>query len=157
MLEPLPEPIATAVKAVFEQVELLRRTFPGRRFTPGDKLVGDIGEALGELFFELTPLGSNERKHDGKCAATDRLIQVKATGGNRVGLGLKKETFDRLLVFKLYPDGTFEVLYNGDGQRVAEHIKDNSSPSIQATALRTLNIDVPDSERVRRRTTLGKP
>ena len=157
MLEPLPEPIATAVKAVFAHVDVLRRTFPGRRFTPGDKLVGDIGEVLGELFFELTPLDPNKAKHDGKCSETGRLVQVKATGGKRVGLGLKKETFDRLLVFKIYPEGHFEILYNGDGGRVSEHIVNNSSPSVQVSALRELNSRVPDSERVKRRTTPRKP
>ena len=88
---------------------------------------------------------------------TGRLVQVKATAGSRVGLGLKKETFDRLLVFKLYPDGTFEVVFNGDGERVAEHIRKNSSPGIQVTALRKLNPGVPDSERVKRRTPPRNP
>jgi len=151
MRQTLPEPVRAAVASIFTQVEALRRAFPEKRFTPGDRLIGDIGEVLAETFYDVVSLGSNSKTHDCKCAQTDRHVQVKATSRGRVGLGLEKQTFDRLLVFKIYPEGEFEVIYNGDGDRVAAKIAENSSPSIQVSALRDLDAQVPDSERVKRK------
>lgn len=149
MRQILPEPVRGAVVAIFNHVEALRQAFPEKRFTPGDRLIGDIGEVLAETLYDVEALASNSKIHDCKCAQTNRHVQVKATSGGRVGLGLEKQTFNRLLVFKIYPEGEFEVIYNGDGDRVAAKIAGNSSPSIQVSALRDLDAQVPDSERVK--------
>lgn len=152
MKEPLPEPICNAVKVIFAEVGKLRQSYPGKRFTPGDKLVGDIGEVLAEHFFDVVPLSTNSKSHDCKCRQSGKHVQVKATGGERVGLGLAKETFDHLLVFKLYPEGEFEIVYNGGGQRVADKICGNTSPSIQVNALRVLDQATTVSEKLSRKT-----
>lgn len=151
MLEKLPEPLCTAVISIFQQVEILRKRYPGKRFTPGDKLMGDTGEVLAESLFDILPLPGNPKDHDCRCAVTAIRVQVKTTGGNRLGLGLKKTAFEHLLAFKVYPDGTYEVLYNGLGSRVAKHIEKNSSPSIQVAALRELNKQVGTGEALPRR------
>lgn len=149
MKEKLREPLHTAIKVIFEQVKLLQRSY-GKNFTPGDKLIGDAGEAIAEMLFEIEPLDPNTKGHDYRCRKTHKKVQIKTTSGNRLGLGQKKTEFEHLVAIKIYPDGTFEILYNGEGHRVAKRIEKNSSPSIQIAALRELNTDAA-SEALKRR------
>jgi hypothetical protein len=151
MKENLPEPLHTAVKSIFNQVALLRARYPGKRFTPGDKLIGDTGEALAEILFNVVPLPGNPKSHDCRCAISQKCVQVKTTGGTRLGLGLKKTEFEHLLAFKIHPDGTFEIIYNGGGNRVAQHIQNNTSSSIQVAALQELNKQVLAGEALPRK------
>jgi hypothetical protein len=46
--------ITEALSLVFQGVEQLTSAFPGRRFTIDGRLVGDIGEVLAELDYELS-------------------------------------------------------------------------------------------------------
>jgi hypothetical protein len=142
----LPEPLHAAIKLIFDQVSVLRQRYPGKRFTPGDMLIGDTGEALAEILFDVIPLTGNSKSHDCRCARSNRSVQIKTTSGNRVGLGREKTEFEHLLAFKIYADGTFEVIYNGAGSRVSKHIAGNSSAGIQVAALRELNKEVSTDE-----------
>jgi hypothetical protein len=47
--EDLPQPLKGAIKNIFSIVEMLQEHF-GKAFTPGDKLIGDTGEALAEFY-----------------------------------------------------------------------------------------------------------
>jgi hypothetical protein len=55
------------------------------------------------------------------------------------------------VAFKIYSDGTFEILYNGDGTSVYEVMRQNRSSRIEADLLKTLDVLVPRSERLQRR------
>src|SRR5580704_17587164 len=123
MKEKLPEPLHTAIKTVFDQVAMLRKQYPGKRFTPGDKLIGDMGEVLAETLFGMVPL--HKKSHDCFFHNIKKCVQVKITSGKRLGLGNEKIEFEHLLAFQIYPDGFFEELYNGNGNRIADAIKDN--------------------------------
>jgi hypothetical protein len=138
MPELLPIGLREPIRQVFAIVDGLRARFLGRRFTPGDMLIGDTGEVLAETYFDLEGIGGNSKSHDFRCRLTGELVQVKTTSGNRVGLGRTKEEFQRLLVFKIYSDGTFDILYNGPGRPVWEVGQHNKSNSISVRQLREL-------------------
>jgi hypothetical protein len=137
--------------SIFASVEALRRAYPTKRFTPGDKLIGDTGEALAEHLFVLERLNANSKDHDYRSRELNKHVQVKTTSGNRVGLGLTKVQFQHLVVFKIYADGSFEMLYNGDGARIAKATRHNASSGIQVPLLKTLDAQVRAVERLRRR------
>lgn len=76
---------------------------------------------------------------------------MKTTSGTRIGLRPRKVRFQHLVAFKIYSDGTFEILYNGDGTSVYEVMRQNRSSRIEADLLKTLDVLVPRSERLQRR------
>jgi hypothetical protein len=125
------------ITQIFALVVELRRRFPGKRFTPGDKLIGDTGETLAEKLFDLEPLG-DPKSHDFRCCTTKLKVQVKTTSGESVGLGLKKEEFQHLLVFKLYAEGDYELLYDGPGAPVWKATENKKGNSIRVNKLREL-------------------
>jgi hypothetical protein len=159
----LPTPLFEASKAIFSAVEEVREKFKkldqhniDLQFTPGDRLIGDLGEALALYLFNLTPMGiKNAKEHDFKCGSTH--VQVKATSalkkGSMVGLGLQRTKFDKLLVFKFHPEGEYEILYNGPGELVYDAV---SSTSIAESTLRKLADQVARCDRLKARALVPK-
>lgn len=110
-----------AVKSVFDACRYLSNLSGGtRRFTPDGRMVGDIGEVIAEVFFRVKL--HNVGRHDWDGTYNGRNVQIKATGGD--GTYLKeppKEGFadGLLMVFQINREsGEFELVYNGDVQRV---------------------------------------
>ena len=129
-------------------VDRLEELFPGRKFTPDGHLVGSIGEVIAARMFDLTLLKSSFPDHD---AVTDdgRRVQIKLTQGTgRVALRAKP---DYLLVLRLAPDRSIEVVYNGSGQQPwnrAGKIQKNGQRSISLSLLRCIDSAVEDANRI---------
>lgn len=108
------------------------------KFTLDGNLVGDIGEIIACYHFDLIPLGRGEKTHDAKTK-DGKYVQIKATQGNDVGLGLEKRDFEYLIVIKIFEDGKYELIYNGPGAMIWENTK---TLGISVNKLRTLNTKV---------------
>lgn len=103
--------IAEKIRKIYEITRELEEMFPGRHFTPDGHMVGSIGEVIaaeeyGFELFEASHPVHDARTQDGK------LVQIKATQGDRIAIGERPEC---LIVLKINRDGGFEEVYNGPG------------------------------------------
>ena len=144
--------IREALTLIFQGIERLHVAFPSRAFTIDGRLVGDIGEVIAELEYDLTLDAVSVRDHDAQMP-NGRRVQIKATFKDSL-------TFttcpDYYLGFKLYPDGRFEEVFNGPGMLILEkfsHRKDIGKKllSFSITSLRELSDQVDVADRVPRR------
>ena len=146
------ETIEEALASIFRGIERLREVFPSRRFTIDGRLVGDIGEVLAELEYDLTLDEVSVRDHDARMP-NGRRVQIKATFKDSLTF---KTCPDYYLGFKLYQDGRFKEVFNGPGRLILEkysYRKDigNKLISIPIKGLRALSAQVGAANRVPRR------
>ena len=137
---------------VFQGIERLKTAFPNRRFTIDGRLVGDIGEVIAALEYDVELDEVSQPNYDGKTSA-GRNVQVKATFRDSLTF---KTTPDFLLGFKLYPDGRYEEVFNGPGKLIFEKYKHRagigtSLLSFPNAVLRELSATVAPVERISRR------
>jgi len=130
-----------AVKGVFDACRHLSKTSGGTRlFTPDGRMVGDIGEVIAGSFYQVKLDNVGRRDWDGTF--NGRNVQIKATGGD--GTYLKeppKEGFadGLLMVFQINREsGEFELVYNGDVQRVWDAL---NNVSIDRTGAKNISLD----------------
>lgn len=144
--------IREALTLIFQGINRLHAAFPSRAFTIDGRLVGDIGEVIAELEYDLTLDQVSVRDHDAQMP-DGRRVQIKATFKDSL-------TFttcpDYYLGFKLYPDGRFDEVFNGPGKLILarfSHRKDIGKKllSIPITALRAVSDQVDVADRVPRR------
>lgn len=142
--------IPDVVQRLYDLVAELERSFPGRPFTPDGHLVGSLGEVLASHYYDLELLPCSTECHDAQTR-DGKLVQVKATQGERVALRAQPE---HLLVIKINKDGTIEEIYNGPGlpawQSCGKMQKNGQSP-ISVSKLRRLMNDVPGEQRLAQR------
>lgn len=109
--------IAKALTAVFEGIRQLRNAFPSKQFTIDGRLVGDIGEMIAALEYDVQLYDVQVPGHDGHT--TDgRRVQVKATFKNSLTF---RTVPDYYLGLKLYEGGRHEEIYNGPGRLIYDH------------------------------------
>ena len=111
--------IAEALKLIFEGINRLKGTFPKKEFTIDGRLVGDIGEVIAALEYDVELFDVLHRGHDGKTS-DGRLVQVKVTFKDSLTF---RTVPDYYLGLKLYRDGTHEEVYNGPGKLIYEKYK----------------------------------
>lgn len=109
--------IAKKVTELFAIAKELEELYPGRKFTIDGHLVGSIGEVLVADKFNLTLLPNSTETHDA-VDSEGRYYQIKATQIDRIALSSEPKM---LIVVKLYPDGNWDVVYNGPGKPVWEN------------------------------------
>ena len=97
---------------LYRIVDRLEVLFPNRKFTPDGHLVGSIGEVLAAHMFGLDLLPGSSPNHDA-VAANGWRVQIKLTQGTR-GVALRAQP-DHLLVLRLTPERSVEIIYNGKG------------------------------------------
>jgi hypothetical protein len=139
--------LVTRLYAVVAELEAM---FPGRHFTPDSHMVGSLGEALAAHFYGLQLLPASTQGCD--AVRDGRRIEIKATQGSRVAFRCQPEY---LLVIKLQSDGGFTEIYNGQGARVWNLVKDKPRPSngqyqIALSVLQRLDAQVETHERIAR-------
>jgi len=137
------------VKQLNSLVAELHHLYPDRRFTLDGHLVGSIGEVLAAARYRLDLLPASTPAHDAK-APDGRLVQVKATQGDRVALRARP---NHLIVLKLLRNGEIEEIYNGPGALAWRHVgarqSSNGQCPISVAKLRHLMEAVPDERRLR--------
>ncbi|MBI4765866.1 MAG: hypothetical protein HY787_14920 [Deltaproteobacteria bacterium] len=124
--------------------------FPGRPFIPDGHMIGSIGEALAQHYYGLKLNRPSTQGEDGQ--AEGRSVEVKTTQRESVAFRSEPKT---LLVLKLYSNGDFEEIYNGNGSRVWATINTEKRPGngqyqVKLKNLRRLMKEVPESEKLKR-------
>lgn len=149
---PKRKAISEGLALVFQGIERLRTAFPHRRFTVDGRLVGDVGEIIAELDYDIILHEVSQPDHDGNTTE-GRNVQVKATFRDSLTF---KTTPDYYLGFKLYPDGHYEEIYNGPGPLIKERFAHRSGIgktllSFPISDLRELSEQVQPNERIPKR------
>ena len=144
--------ISESLGLIFRGIEGLRKAFEERQITIDGRLVGDIGEVIAALEYDIVLDETSQPGYDG-TTSDGRRVQIKATFKDQLTF---KTIPDYYLGFKLNADGTYEEIYNGPGKRIAErfsHRKDIGQTllSFPNKELKELSKDVPASERVPKR------
>ena len=141
-----------ALALIFKGIEQLKARFPEKAFTIDGRLVGDIGEVIAALEYDVTLYEVQTPTHDGQTS-DGRKVQVKATFKDKLTITVVPEIY---LGLQLFEDGTHKEVFNGPGAVIAEKFAHRSGfgekqLSLSITALATLSSNVPGHQRVARR------
>ncbi len=144
--------ITQALSTIFRGIEELKVAFPHRRFTIDGRLVGDIGEVIAELEYDIVLDPVSRPGHDCKMA-DGRDVQIKATFKDSLTFG---SIPDYYLGFKLFPDGHYEEIFNGPAHIICDQYSHRvrfgkTLISLPIAQLRALSKDVTPAERIPRR------
>lgn len=144
--------IKKSLDLIFKGIDGLKKAFPGRQFTIDGRLVGDIGEVIAASEYDIILHKKSKPGYDADTP-DGRRVQIKAT--------FKKHlTFttvpDYYLGFKLYDNGTHEVIFNGPGKIIYNkyrHRKDIGKKllSFPIDELKKLSVNVPLKQRIPKR------
>jgi hypothetical protein len=130
----------------------LREAFPNRAFTIDGRLVGDIGEVIAALEYEVTLDSISQPNHDA-CCRDSRRVQIKATFKDSLTF---KTCPDYYLGFKLHPDGRYEEVFNGPGRIILERYRGRKGIGTKLLSfpigeLRSMSAQLDPAERIPRR------
>jgi hypothetical protein len=151
---PQRKAITNALQLIFRGIDDLKQAFNGRRnFTIDGRLVGDIGEVLAELEYDLVIDDVQQANYDATTPTGSR-VQIKATFKDSLTLSSVPEFY---LGLKVYEDGRFEEVYNGPGIIIAEHFKHRKGIgakllSFPVKSLKALQAQVPEDKKIKHRT-----
>ena len=146
--------IADALGQLFDAVSKLQAAYPGKPFTPDGRLVGDIGEVVASLHYQIT-LNEGLTKHHDAVADDGRMVQIKTTFSDHLTFPVHHVP-DYYLGIRLRVDGSFEEIYNGPGQLIFDQLA-NRKPTKTGlhgglmSMLKRINKSVPDAERIPQR------
>jgi hypothetical protein len=146
------ERIKEGLALIFEGIATLKGAFPNRAFTIDGRLVGDIGEVIAALEYDVILHDTILPGHDG-VTSDGRSVQIKATFQKHLTF---RTTPDLYLGFKLFHDGTYREIYNGPGELIYNkyaHRKGIGASllSFPISDLEALSKEIEDSRRVPKR------
>ncbi|MCS3762093.1 DUF2670 domain-containing protein [Bradyrhizobium centrosematis] len=149
----MKEKICEALDHIFRGIGILQTEFANRRFTIDGRLVGDIGEIIAAAEFDVALDEIGRAGHDGHTSDR-RLVQIKATFKEKLTFGRTPELY---LGFKLYPNGSHDVIFNGPGEVIFNEYRHRQGIgarllSFPISRLRELSATVADKDRVPSRT-----
>ena len=144
--------ISEALSLIFQGITKLKELFPQKAFTIDGRLVGDIGEVLATLEYDVMLYPVQTPGHDG-ITSDGRQVQVKATFQNSLTMTAVPEMY---LGLKLSPDGSHREVFNGPGSVIALAFAHRAGIgeqqlSFSVAALLNLSEQVPAAQKVARR------
>jgi len=144
--------ITSALEHIFSGIGELHKAFPQKNFTIDGRLVGDIGEVIATLEYDIHLYEIQQSDHDGETS-DGRKVQVKATFKESLTFGTIPDYY---LGLKLFKDGRHEEIFNGPGQIIYERYQDRKGIgktllSFPINELKRLSGLVPYSERIKLR------
>src|SRR5258707_3800006 len=145
--------IREAFALIFQGIKRLSDEFPNRAFTIDGRLVGEIGEVIVALEYDIVLDEVGRPNHDGTTSDGHRRVQIKATFKNHLTF---KSIPEYYLGFKLYSDGSHEEVFNGPGQIIHDryvHRKDIGIRllSFPISELRQLSNGLQPNQRIPKR------
>jgi len=141
--------ITKALADIFSGIEQLRKEFQGKKFTIDGRLVGDIGEVIAALEYDIDLDDVQRPVHDGKTS-DGKKVQIKATFKDSLTF---KTVPDYYLGLKLYENGHHEEIFNGPGKAIFERYKHRKGIgkellSFPNKELKNLSKNVPEFEKI---------
>jgi len=161
-MKKIPIKLRKPLIKLYEARNELKKAFIDFNFTLDGKLIGDIGdigETIAILIFNLEKLETGTKAHDCKTyGKKPKFVQIKTTQkkekSGRIALGYSQPEFDNLIAIEISEDGMYEVIYNGSGKPILEKFKNRPSKngySISVKKLKELNSEVKQNERIAER------
>jgi hypothetical protein len=140
------------LRLVFQGIKHLQKAFPNRAFTIDGRLVGDVGEVIAALEYDVVLHEVSKPTYDG-TTPDGRHVQIKATFKDSLTFKTVPEYY---LGFKLYPDGSHEEIFNGPGQIILDRYAARKGAgqlllSFPIAELRKLSKTVAPDKRIPRR------
>lgn len=144
--------IVQALERIFQGINRLKEAFPNRMFTIDGRLVGDIGEIIASLEYELDLHERSQPDHDAETS-DGRRVQIKATFRDQLTF---KTVPDFYLGFKLFEDGNYKEVFNGPGKVIFDRYKSRKGIGKQLLSfpikeLNRLSLEIPEDLRVPKR------
>jgi hypothetical protein len=144
--------ITEGLRLIFQGIAHLEKAFPHRKFTIDGRLVGDVGEVIAALEYDVVLHDVSQAKHDA-VTSDGRNLQIKATFKDSLTF---RTIPDYYLGFKLHPDGQYEEVFNGPGQVISDRYVGRkgvgqSLLSVPIAELRKLSEQVPERDRIPKR------
>lgn len=144
--------ITRALKHIFSGIKELHQAFPQKDFTIDGRLVGDIGEVIATLEYDIHLHEVQQPGHDGETS-DGKKVQIKSTFKDSLTF---RTVPDYYLGFKLFRDGHYEEIFNGPGRIIYENYQHRKGIgeillSFPINELKRLSESVPDSERIKLR------
>ena len=145
--------LGATIRELYALAEKLEMRYVGRHFTPDGHMVGSLGEVYAEERYGLELLKASTPIHDAKTH-DGRLIQIKATQGGKIALGVPKsddELPHYLIALRIDRKGNFEEVYNGPARRVWEEAgkpQKTGQMHISLAKLRKLAAEVDPADRI---------
>jgi len=141
--------ITKALALIFAGIDDLKAAFPNRQFTIDGRLVGDIGEIIAALEYDVVLHETSQPNHDADTS-DGRRVQIKATFKDSLTLRFIPDYY---LGFKLFPDGQHQEIFNGPGQVLYERYKHRKGIGekllpLPVTELQRLATTVPPHDRI---------
>jgi len=78
MKNEMQKQIAIAIQQLLDIVQGLHELYPSKEFTLDGRLVGDLGEVIAEIEYDIK-LHENLQKHYDAISSDGRSVQIKAT------------------------------------------------------------------------------
>lgn len=153
------EALKQSLALIFRGIKGLRGSFQNRRqFTIDGRLVGDIGEVIAELEYDVSIDEKSQPEYDG-MTSDGRRVQVKATFQRSLTFSSVPEVY---LGLKLNEDGTFEEVFNGPGHYIATRYAHRKDLGVRLLSfpigeLKKLQSLVAPHERIRSRKPKSAP
>ncbi|AZE48242.1 hypothetical protein C4K04_2569 [Pseudomonas chlororaphis] len=146
--------IEEALKGLFSAVSMLQEAYPGKPFTLDGRLVGDIGEVVASLAYDLTLNEGLTKQHDA-VTRDGRKVQIKTTFGTSLTFPVHHVP-DYYLGIRMNRDGTFEEIYNGPGHLVQAELLGRKATKTGLHGalmpmLKRISQKVPEADRIPKR------
>ena len=141
--------IKQALEKIFAGISDLRIAFPHKEFTIDGRLVGDIGEVIAALEYDVMLYENLRAGYDGETS-DGRKVQIKATFKDSLTF---KTIPDYYLGFKLFHDGRHEEIFNGPGRVIYQRYSHRKGIgevllSFPNEELKNLSAQVEDRDRI---------
>ncbi len=144
--------ISDALHKIFEGIDDLKAAFGKRSFTIDGRLVGDVGEVIAAIEYDIQLHDSIQPCHDG-ATSDGRKVQIKATFKDCLTFRTVPEYY---LGLKLHRNGSYEEVFNGPGKVIYDYYVKRkgigkSLLSFPISVLRCLSDVIQEKERIPRR------
>ena len=123
--------------------------YPQRKFTIDGRLVGDIGEVVAELDYDIILYEKQTKDYDA-ITPDNKKVQIKASFKE----SLTFKTLDGYYIgLKFNPDGTYKEIYNGPASKIFQEFKQRKNIgkeliSIPISTLERISLTVSEEDRV---------
>lgn len=139
--------IGGQIREIYKIANELEEMYPGRHFTPDGHMIGSIGEVIAAEEYDLELFEASHPVHDAKTK-DGKLVQIKATQGDRIAIG---ECPEYLIVLKIHRDGGFEEVYNDPGDIAWSLVGKRQKTGqchVSLVKLRAAIAEIPECDRI---------
>ena len=148
--------IEQAIKKMCGIISDLQKNHRSKKFTLDGRLVGDLGEVLAEKNYDIVLFEKLEKSYDA-FTRDNKKVQIKATFKDKLTFP-SNHIPELLLGLKLYPNGTYEEIYNGPGKYLKQLTSKRKQPYnrlhlLSIKKMKTISEIIPPRERVRKKQT----